>query len=222
MIPVKICGITNKKDAEAAVNYGASAIGFIFYDKSPRYILPAKACKIAKDLKGQVSFIGVFVDETLDYVHTTADNVGLNIIQLHGNESSEYSHKVQLPVIKVFRVSPNFDTGILSGYDVHAFLFDSFKKNTLGGTGEAFDWNLIIDLETDKPIILSGGLGINNIEDSIEMLLPAALDINSSVESKPGVKDEKKMKELFNFLSYTENTDNPFKVVTMRKSSHEL
>ena len=87
MIPVKICGITNLEDAQAAVSCGASALGFIFFDKSPRYILPERAGQIAEDLKGQVSFVGVFVDQTLDYVHTVADTVGLNFIQLHGDPS---------------------------------------------------------------------------------------------------------------------------------------
>ena len=104
MIPVKICGITNLEDARLAVNSGASALGFIFYDKSPRYILPETASQIAADLKGQVSFTGVFVDKTLDYVHAAKEEIGLNFIQLHGNESPEYCHEVQLPVIKVFRV----------------------------------------------------------------------------------------------------------------------
>ena len=113
MIPVKICGITNQEDAQAATSCGASALGFIFYDKSPRYIPPELAKQIAADLQGQVSFVGVFLDEKLDNVHAAAEAVGLNFIQLHGNESSTYCQKVQLPVIKVFRATPEFDTVIM-------------------------------------------------------------------------------------------------------------
>ena len=113
MIPVKICGITNLKDARMAVQSGASALGFIFYDKSPRYISPEIARQIAVDLQGQVSFVGVFVDETLDHIHAVADEVELNFIQLHGNESSQYCHKVQFSVIKVFRVFSGFDISII-------------------------------------------------------------------------------------------------------------
>jgi phosphoribosylanthranilate isomerase len=210
MIPVKICGITNLEDARLAVNSGASALGFIFYDKSPRYILPETASQIAADLKGQVPFTGVFVDETLDYVHAAKEEMGLNFIQLHGNESPEYCRAVQLPVIKVFRVAPDFDAGIMKYYDVHAFLFDTYEKGKPGGTGDIFNWNLIFDLQTDTPIILSGGLGVENILDAINAVCPSAVDVNSGVESKSGVKDEKKMKALFDILQNTRSPVNPF------------
>ena len=186
MIPVKICGITNVEDAQSAVSFSASALGFIFYDKSPRYILPETASQIAADLKGQVSFTGVFVDETLDYVHAAKEEIGLNFIQLHGNETPEYCRAVHLPVIKVFRVAPDFDAKTMRSYDVHAFLFDTYEKGKPGGTGDIFNWNLIFDLQIDTPIILSGGLGIENILDAINAVCPSAVDVNSSVESKPG------------------------------------
>ena len=222
MIPVKICGITNLEDARSAVNNGASALGFIFYDKSPRYILPETAIQIAADLKGQVSFTGVFVDETLDYVHAAKEEVGLNFIQFHGNESPDYCREVQLPVIKVFRVAPDFDVETMRSYDVHAFLFDTYEKGKPGGTGDIFNWNLIGDLQTDTPIILSGGLGVENILDAINTVYPSAVDVNSGVESKPGVKDEKKMKVLFNIIKKTDNTNDPFEIPVVQERSHEL
>ena len=222
MIPVKICGITNLEDARLAVNSGASAVGFIFYEKSSRYILPERASQIAADLKGQVSFTGVFVDETLDYVHAAKEEIGLNFIQLHGNESPEYCRAVQLPVIKVFRVAPDFDAGIMKYYDVHAFLFDTYEKGKPGGTGDIFNWNLIFDLQTDTPIILSGGLGVENILDAINAVCPSAVDVNSGVESKPGVKDEKKMKALFDILQNTRSPVNPFERQEVKEGSHGL
>ncbi len=222
MIPVKICGITNIEDARSAVNSGANALGFIFYDKSPRYILPETASQIAADLKGQVPFTGVFVDETLDYVHAAKEEMGLNFIQLHGNESPEYCRAVQLPVIKVFRVAPDFDAGIMKYYDVHAFLFDTYEKGKHGGTGDIFNWNLIGDLQTDTPIILSGGLSVENILDAINAVCPLAVDVNSGVESKPGVKDEKKMKALFDILQNTRSSVNPFERQVVKEDSHGL
>ena len=222
MIPVKICGITNLEDARLAVNSGASALGFIFYDKSPRYILPETASQIAADLKGQVSFTGVFVNETLDYIHAVKEEIGLNFIQLHGNESPEYCRAVQLPVIKVFRVAPDFDVETMRSYDVHAFLFDTYEKGKPGGTGDIFNWNIIGALQTDTPIILSGGLSIENILDAINAVCPSAVDVNSGVESKPGVKDEKKMGALFDILQNTRSPVNPFERQEVKEGSHGL
>ena len=222
MIPVKICGITNLEDARLAVNSGASALGFIFYDKSPRYILPETASQIAADLKGQVPFTGVFVDETLDYVHAAKEEMGLNFIQLHGNESPEYCQKVQLPVIKVFRVATDFDAETMKYYDVHAFLFDTYERGKPGGTGAIFNWNLIFDLQTDTPIILSGGLGVENILDAINVVSPSGVDVNSGVESRSGVKDEKKMKALFDILQNTRSPVNPFERQIVKEGSRGL
>jgi len=222
MIPVKICGITNLEDAQAAARSGASALGLIFYDKSPRNISKETACHIAAGIEGQVPLVGVFVDETLDYVNGFAEEVGLNYIQLHGNESPEYCQKIHFPVIKVFLIASNFDAEIIKYYDVHALLFDTFKKGKPGGTGDIFNWNVISDLKTAKPIILSGGLGVNNIMDGISALCPSAVDVNSGVESKPGIKDEKKMISLFEVLNNTQSIKNPFKIPVVLGKSHEL
>jgi len=212
MIAVKICGITNLKDAQVVVRNGASALGFIFYNKSPRYILPETAGFIAEKLMGQVPLVGVFVDESLDHIHAVADQVGLNFIQLHGNESPEYCQQIQLPIIKVFKVASDFNTGIINNYDVHAFLFDTYAKDHIGGTGEIFNWNIIDNLKTDIPIVLSGGLNINNIKNGIEALSPSTVDVNSGVESSPGVKDEKKIIALFDILKNIDSSINPFEI----------
>ena len=217
MMPVKICGITNLKDAQIAVSCGASSLGFIFHDKSPRYILPETACQIVEDLKGQVSFVGVFVDENLDNVHTIVHKVGLNIIQLHGGETPEYCQKAKLPVIKVFWPIPDFNAGIIKNYDVHAFLFDTYDKGKAGGTGKAFNWDIICDLQVDTPIILSGGLSIKNIEVGIDTVCPSAVDVNSGVESRPGFKDEKKMRTLFDILNNTRSLANPFEISALQR-----
>ena len=212
MIPVKICGITNLEDARMAVRNGARAIGFIFYDKSPRHISVEAACQIAADIQGEISLVGVFVNESLENVQGAAEEVGLNFIQLHGNESPKYCQDIQLPVIKVFRTNSSFNVGIINSYDVHAFLFDTYKKDKLGGTGKIFNWDIIINLKTDTPIILSGGLNIKNIERGIDVVFPSAVDINSGVESSPGIKDEKKMISIFDILKNTQNVTNPFEI----------
>ena len=217
MIPVKICGITNLEDACSAVHYGASALGFIFYDKSPRYISLAIASQIVAELKGRVTFVGVFVDATLEHIHAVKEEVGLNFIQLHGNESPGYCREIQLPVIKVFRIAYNFDTGIIQNYDVHAFLFDTYEKGKPGGTGAVFNWHIIYDLTIDIPIILSGGLSFENIESGINAVCPSAVDVNSGVESEPGVKDNQKMKILFDNLKNTRSLANPFKIPVIQK-----
>ena len=201
------------EDAIAAADYGASAIGFIFYSKSPRYIPPEKAKEIVMKVGGRVSFVGVFVDKPLDYVHTVSDKVGLDFIQLHGNESPEYCDLIKLPVLKVFRVDENFDSEVINKYKVHAFLFDTYRKGAVGGTGKVFNWRLISNLETNTPIIISGGLNIDNIIDSIKVASPNSIDINSGIESAPGIKDRKKMMALFDILKNVEFPLSPFAVL---------
>ena len=210
MIPVKICGITSQKNARLAVNYGASAIGIIFYDKSPRYVHPQQATEWIKKVSGKVKKVGVFVDEQIEVIQSIANELGLDYIQLHGDEQPEYCAEIITPVIKVIRVDNHVDNSVLEGYDVHAFLLDTFKKGIPGGTGEQFDWDLISDLETDTPIILSGGLRPDNIIRGIERIKPAAVDVNSGVEVSVGEKDESKMRQLFEVLKNTDNHFNLF------------
>ena len=145
----------------------------------------------------------MFVEETLEHVNTIAEKVGLNFIQLHGNEPFKYCRELQLPVFKVFRVVPEFDSRIMKSYDVHAFLFDTYEKDKPGGTGKLCNWDIISDFHFDTPIILSGGLSIKNIKQGIDIVCPSAVDINSGVESKPGVKDGKKIKAIFDLLKNT-------------------
>ena len=197
MIPVKICGITSYKDAEIAVNYGASAIGLIFYRNSPRYIDPRKVEKWISAIPVNVKKVGVFVNEKRKYIKTIAEELNLDYIQLHGDESPEYCNKMIKPVIKAFRIGPNFDPTVLNNFQVHVFLFDTYEKSKSGGTGKSFNWNLISDLKTDTPFILSGGLNSENIIKGIEIVQPAAVDVNSGVELKPGIKDKMKVEKLF-------------------------
>jgi len=200
MMPVKICGITSCNDAEIAVNYGASAIGMIFYQNSPRYIYPKKVKKWISAIPKKVKTVGVFVNEKGMNIHTIVEDLSLDYIQLHGDESPEYCDKMIKPVIKAFSVGTNFDPAVLDNFQVHAFLFDTYKEGKPGGTGKSFNWDLISDLKTDTPIILSGGLNPGNIIKGIEAVKPSAIDVNSYVELEPGVKDKLKMEKLFNTI----------------------
>ena len=209
--PVKICGIRSLKDAKIAFKYGASAIGLIFFKDSKRYICPSSAAEWIGSLEPHFKKVGVFVDEEIDIVNSLSDKLGLDFIQLHGNESAAYCNLVKKPVIKAFRVHEKFNPSILDGYKVEAFLFDNYKKNELGGTGEVFDWNLISNIKISTPIILSGGLNVINVMNSIEKISPAAIDLNSGVESSPGVKDEGKISEIFKKIRLAKWSDNFFK-----------
>jgi phosphoribosylanthranilate isomerase len=220
MIAVKICGITSLKDAEMAVNYSVSAIGMIFCPDSPRYVDPAEVEQWIERIPDSVKKVGVFVNEQIDTINNITRQLKLEFIQLHGDESPEFCNGIIRPVIKVFRVGDDFDAIVLNEYDVHGFLFDTYKKGNPGGTGTRFNWDLIANLKTETPIILSGGLTPENVLNGIEAVNPAAVDVNSGVESVPGVKDEEKIKELFSVLEHSNSCNNPFRVI--RGEIHDL
>ena len=220
MIAVKICGITSLKDAEMAVNYSVSAIGMIFCPDSTRYVDPAELEQWIERIPDSVKKVGVFVNEQIDTINNITRQLKLEFIQLHGDESPEFCNGIIRPVIKVFRVGDDFDAIVLNEYDVHGFLFDTYKKGNPGGTGTRFNWDLIANLKTETPIILSGGLTPENVLNGIEAVNPAAVDVNSGVESVPGVKDEEKIKELFSVLEHSNSCNNPFRVI--RGEIHDL
>ena len=203
MIHVKICGITSFNDAIMATNYGASALGFIFYEKSPRYINPEILKTWISNVPSSIKKVGVFVNKDVDKVNKIAEELNLGMVQLHGDESPEYCNQMIRPVIKVFRVNKKFDSIRLKNYQVATFLFDTYNKENHGGTGESFDWQSILQLNTETPVILSGGLNADNVLEGIEVVKPSAVDVNSGVETAPGKKDEEKIKNLFTILKNT-------------------
>ena len=210
MIGVKICGITSLKDAIMAGNYGASALGFIFYKNSPRYISPQLLKTWIFKVPSNLKKVGVFVNKDVDKVNKISGDLNLDMVQLHGDESPEYCNQMIKPVIKVFKVNNEFDPTVLNDYPVSAFLFDTYKKESYGGTGESFDWQSISNLNTEIPVILSGGLNAENILEGIEVVTPSAVDVNSGVESEPGVKDAEKVKYFFNRLENIEDNGELF------------
>ena len=186
-----------------AAHYGASALGFIFYEKSPRYINPKILKTWISNVPSSVKKVGVFVNKDVDKVNKIAEELNLGMVQLHGDESPEYCNQMIKPVIKVFRVNNKFDSIMLNNYQVATFLFDTYNKENHGGTGESFDWQSILKLNTEIPVILSGGLNADNVLEGIEVVKPSAVDVNSVVEAAPGKKDEKKIKNLFTILKNT-------------------
>ncbi len=206
---VKMCGTTRPEDALAAVRYGVDALGFIFYAKSPRYIEAEQAARIIKKLPPFVDRVGVFVNASVKEV-VAAAGVGLSYLQLHGNESVDYCRQIrqQLPscgIIKAFRVGEESQAENFLPYNecVDAFLLDTYMQGAEGGTGKAFDWTIIERLKLQRPILLAGGLSPENIVNAIAEVQPFAVDINSGVESKPGVKEHARIKELLRLVYQT-------------------
>jgi phosphoribosylanthranilate isomerase len=204
MIPTKICGITNLADAKVAVKNGASALGFIFYDKSPRAISIKNAKSISDQLSKSVSRVGVFVNHKKEFIDDAISEIPLDMIQLHGDETPEFCDQFNVPILKAIRIKNEKSLSIMIDYDVDGFLLDTYSNDEYGGTGVTFDWTLLKD-KTDMPIILSGGLNPDNILAAIAAVNPSAVDVNSGVESSPGIKDHSKIEQLFNQVKNTGN-----------------
>jgi len=194
-IKIKVCGTTNLKDALFAVDSGADAIGFIFYKKSPRYILQKEAKDIVAKLPPFVETVGVFVNETSDKVNRIAEQCKLTAIQLHGDESPAFCRRIKRRVIKAFRVKDTNSFKGMADYDVSGFLLDSHNDDAKGGTGKIFDWNLALRAKKQGPIILAGGLNPYNVFTAIHRVKPYGVDVCSGVEISPGIKDSVKIDE---------------------------
>ena len=198
---VKICGITNIEDAQVAVNAGASALGFIFYKKSPRYVSPSKVRPIVEALPPFVTPVGVFVNCSEHAVRDICRLARVATVQFHGEESPGYCKRFNhFKIIKAFRVSDVFDFKSVLQYKVDAYLFDTFQEETAGGTGKTFNWDLLKNYKFDKPVILSGGLNPENVRQAIEAVRPYAVDVSSGVEKAPGVKGYQLVQALFTAL----------------------
>lgn len=189
---VKICGITNMADARRACALGADYLGFNFYRESPRYISPARAAKIAHRLPDTVATVGVFVNEGDDRVLKIAHAVGLDYVQLHGDETPQTVAQLarRVRVIKALRIKKSFRLAQLSRYKrANAFLLDGFDPRARGGTGKRFDWSIARRATRGRRIFLAGGLTPSNAAEASRAVKPFALDVCSGVEAKPGKKD---------------------------------
>ncbi len=193
-IKVKICGMTQLKDAVFAVEQGADAVGFIFYKKSPRAVTMKTVREIISKLPPLVDTVGVFVNESVDRVNKIADYCGLDLVQLHGEESPAFCKKIHRRVIKAFRVKDLQSIKLLEKYPVSGFLLDTFSDNLHGGTGKTFDWTLALPAKKIGPVILAGGLTPRNIRQAVSQVRPYGVDVCSGVEKSPGVKDLEKVR----------------------------
>jgi len=202
---IKICGITNTEDAAFAAACGADAIGFIFYPKSPRYVAPEIVKGIIKDLPDDIADtitkVGVFVNHDIQEVKKTVKLCGLDMVQLHGDESPEYCcHFPSSLVIKALAPRTVDDLAQLREYPVRAILVDAYDPVRHGGTGGKSDWDLAVKVKETHPIILAGGLSIANIQEAIERVAPHAVDISSGAEISPGKKDHQKIKAIIELV----------------------
>jgi phosphoribosylanthranilate isomerase len=198
MVRVKICGITNAADALAAIHAGANLLGFNFYAKSPRHITEAEAAKIRPQLSKKVEAVGIFVNAPPAEVAALCKSLKLDAAQLHGDEPPEAVAKVALgvAVFKAFRVESDFRLETLDEYsEASAFLFDAAHTGQYGGTGRTTDWDVARRAAIGHRIILAGGLNVENVAAAVRIVRPYAVDVASSVESKPGKKDHGRMRE---------------------------
>jgi len=191
---IKICGITRPEDAVIAADLGVDAIGLVFYAKSPRKVEIEQANRILAVVPPFMTVVGLFVDPSPFFVQTVLDEVPLDILQFHGNESSELCEDFGHRYIKALRVGADTDINaeMAAFPGASAFLLDTLSDKAPGGTGEAFDWEKV-PAGAKKPIILAGGLNPDNVAQAIQAVNPYAVDVSSGVEASKGIKDAQKM-----------------------------
>ena len=198
MVRVKICGITNLEDARATINAGADVLGFNFYAPSPRYIEPSAARRIIDQLPDSILCVGVFVNlPDAEQVKSLASEAGVQAVQLHGDESTEYCKDLKdLFVIKALRVNSEFEPERAARYETDAVLLDGFSPVAYGGVGQRFDWSVAVRTrELVEKLFLAGGLDADNVAAAIKLVQPYAVDACSGLESTPGRKDMVKVRD---------------------------
>jgi phosphoribosylanthranilate isomerase len=199
MTRIKICGITRVEDALAAAHSGADALGLVFYDKSPRYVTPKQAAKLAAAIPPFVTLVGLFVNPGAEAVQEILQQVPLDVLQFHGEEEPTFCAQFNRPYLKAVRVKHGVDlVQCAARYkDAQGLLLDAFIEGTHGGTGISFDW-ILIPHNLPLPVILSGGLHVNNVVDAIKQVRPWAVDVSSGVEAAKGIKDAAKIAAFIN------------------------
>ncbi|HSW64677.1 MAG TPA: phosphoribosylanthranilate isomerase [Dissulfurispiraceae bacterium] len=193
MLRIKICGITNAGDASAAVEYGADALGFVFYPKSPRSVPPETARMIIESLPPFITTVGVFVNETAETITRIKAETGINMVQLHGEEPPSFCSEWPR-IIKAFRIAAMSDLDSLAQYSASAFLLDTYSPAEHGGTGQIFNWEVAVEAKRYGRIILAGGLTPDNIAQAVAKVKPYGVDVSSGVEREKGKKDLDKLR----------------------------
>lgn len=199
---VKICGITRLEDAEAAIELGAGAIGFVFWPKSPRYVDPERARTIVAALPPFIATVGVFVDQTARLVNGVAARVGLSTVQLHGDEPIEMLGEIERPVVKAMALRASTTAEEADAWPSRVrLLIDAHDPDQRGGTGRAVDWKRAAAVAARRPVLLAGGLNAANVADAIRTVKPFGIDVSSGVESSPGIKDHTRLRALFDAVA---------------------
>jgi phosphoribosylanthranilate isomerase len=194
-VRVKICGITNPADAVVAVEAGADALGFNFYDRSPRFIPTKVAAEISRALPPFTLRVGVFVNPSEELVLRAIGECGLSLLQFHGDEPPDFCTQFGLMSMKAFRMRDAGSLKELPEYRTDAWLLDAYASDALGGTGERFNWDLATEVQKlGKPVFLAGGLTPENVAEAIRKVNPFGVDVSSGVESSPGKKDHAKVR----------------------------
>lgn len=189
---VKICGVTRLEDALQAARLGADALGFNFWPGSRRFLAPDAAREVVDQLPPFVTPVGVFVNQPEEEIRRAAEESGVRVLQLHGDEPPELCARLPFPVVKAVRVGAALSLEALGAYQVAAFLLDAPSAG-YGGSGATFDWSLAEGVADLGPLILAGGLDPENVAAAVRRVRPYAVDVASGVESAPGVKDFSKM-----------------------------
>jgi len=192
---VKICGITNLKNALEATEIGVDALGFVFFKDSPRYIEPKEARKIISKLPAFVLRVGLFVNASKEEVLSAISDSKVNMLQFHGDEDENFCNQFNLPYIKAIAFTDSLNLlEYCRLYDSSAaILIDTFSNHKRGGTGKTFNWNLF-PKKLPLPVIIAGGLDSSNVQTLINIINPYGVDVSSGVEQKKGIKDYNKMK----------------------------
>ena len=195
-VMVKICGLTNLPDAEAAVAAGADLLGFVFASASPRRMTVAAVAGLVRDLPAHVAKVGVFVNPMAELVRQAIVECGLDWLQFHGEETPEFCTQFGVKSVKAFRVRNERSLDSLRLYPTDAWLLDAYAENQVGGTGKTFNWDLAVAAKQfGRPIFLAGGLTPENVAEAVRRVRPFAVDVSSGVESAPGKKDPEKVRE---------------------------
>ncbi len=204
---VKICGITNLADAQAAVAAGADLLGFNFHEGSPRQVSPRGAAKISRQLPPFVMRAGVFVNADEDLVTRAIGECGLSILQFHGDEPPEFCVQFGLMSMKAFRIRDAKSLKELPKFSTDAYLLDAFSPAARGGTGEKFNWDLAVEAQKfGKPLFLAGGLTPQNVAAAVRKVRPFGVDVASGVERAPGKKDHAKIRAFIATIRQTDET----------------
>lgn len=200
MTKIKICGITNLEDALLAAELRVDMLGFIFVPSSPRRVEPEAAKEIIAQLPSAITKVGVFVNQELDYIRHVRRLCGLDVVQLHGEESPDFCQQLGGKIVKAIRVKDEASLEPMKGYSPFAFLLDAYQPGKHGGTGKTFNWELAVEAKRYGQIILSGGLKPENVREAICQVQPYAVDVASGVEAATGKKDPQRLREFVRHL----------------------